>query len=227
MEKKPLDANQKVRYWDNSYSVLYSQSPCICAKKFYEEMKSDFKDETGKTILDIGCGDMKSMIENKGNYLVGLDSSKEALVRAKNRSRLFQNNGCDLGLVMGSAGNLPFRDGCVDRVVSIEAQQYMGHDHKQALGEASRVSKKDVVLTFRSVEEALARGIKPHNNIVLDVDGYEVALFNEADICKNLSDVGLEIKKKKIFTLDDLNEKSTVVPSDTQAAIYVECKKKA
>jgi SAM-dependent methyltransferase len=227
MEKKPLDASQKVRYWDNSYSFFHNQSPCIYGKKFYEEMKSGFGNETDKTIMDVGCGDMKFIAENKGNYLIGVDNSKEALLRAKHRSKSIQNNGCEVSLVMGSADRLPFRDGCADRVVSIETQQYMGHDHKQALEEASRVSKKDVVLTFRSEEEALARGMKPQNNTVLDVDGYEVALFNEADICKNLNDVGLEIRKKKIFSLADLGEVSTVVPADTKAAIYVECEKKA
>jgi SAM-dependent methyltransferase len=226
MEKKPLNANQKVNFWDTLYRPTLP-SPCVYGKKFYDEMRSSFGNETDKTILDVGCGDMKYLIENKGNYLVGLDISKEALLMAKNRSKFSQNKGCDVDLVLGSADHLPFIDGCSDRVVSIETQQYMGPDYRQTLSEISRVSNKDVILTFCDKDYVMSNSMKPQGNVILDKDGYEIAFFSEDDIGKNLEEVGLEIKNKKIFTLDDLKEKSTVVPSNTNAVVYVECKKKA
>jgi len=88
-----------------------------------------------RRVLDVGCGTglLAGRIQRElpGTAVVGCDFSSGMLERAS-------RNAAGVPLARGSAGALPFRDGCFDAVVSTEAFHWFP-DQPAALREFHRV----------------------------------------------------------------------------------------
>jgi len=150
--------------------------------------------------------------------LIGLDISKNALKLAKRNKRA--------NVVLGTAKNLPFKEGSFKTVSCVETIFFTGSDYKQALEEIKRASRKYIILTFQHKDSAAIykASISDGDNIAKYKDGTEYAFFNEDDV-KGLMREGFSIKKMKVYALKDLGIEDKNVPPETKAIIYVKCEK--
>ena len=93
--------------------------------------------EAGETVLDLGCGSgyaARALRETTGAARAyGLDGSLEMA-----RNAAGYTDEADVGFVVGDFGALPFADGALDHVFSMEAFYYAA-DPRDALGELARV----------------------------------------------------------------------------------------
>jgi ubiquinone/menaquinone biosynthesis C-methylase UbiE len=97
--------------------------------------------EPGHRVLEIGCGTGNVLLRAARTHplatLVGLDPDPAALTRARHKAT---RKGLDIQLDRGFAGELPYPDGSIDRVLSA----YMFHhlpaaEQARALSEVRRV----------------------------------------------------------------------------------------
>lgn len=94
----------------------------------------------GQSILDVGCGTATLITLIKHQYpacqVVGLDSDIGALVMALRKTMRLR---LDIELIQGTACELPFADGCFDRVVSSLVFHHLTTENKgQVLREVYR-----------------------------------------------------------------------------------------
>ncbi|RQH00876.1 class I SAM-dependent methyltransferase [Natrarchaeobius oligotrophus] len=93
--------------------------------------------ERGETVLDLGCGSGyagRALRETKGaGRAYGLDGAPEMA-----RNAADYTDDPDVGYVVGDFGSLPFADGSVDHVWSMEAFYYADDPHA-TLAEIARV----------------------------------------------------------------------------------------
>jgi len=95
---------------------------------------------TGKTLLDVGCGDaaMAAACARKGAAVIGLDSDPAMIAAARRRAAKF--GGEAFALVEGKAENLPFNDGSFDIVFAVTVLCFV-RDPGPAIAEMNRVLK--------------------------------------------------------------------------------------
>jgi ubiquinone/menaquinone biosynthesis C-methylase UbiE len=102
-------------------------------------------DLRGRRVLDVGCGtgQLATALADQGAKVWGVDASPEMLERARERP------GRGVGLKLGRAEALPFRDGWFERTVMRLVVHHV--DRPRALPELARVlaaGGKAVVATF-------------------------------------------------------------------------------
>ena len=221
MQAAMVERNRKES--DFEYKIKTKNS--AFSEKFYKEMKSDLAGDAGKTIIDVGCGDAKNMLDVRGNYIVGLDYSREALRRAKELAGTQYGNGCDMDLVLADVNHLPLKDNATDVLVSMETIKHLGSDYEKALKEMARVAGDQAFMTFLHKDEAECRGRKPVNNVIVNCDSLEKSLFDEKGLAELLNEDGLTVEKMKVYTYEDLGLDSTVLDPKTKYTIYVKSKK--
>src|SRR3989344_3281721 len=101
---------------------------------------SKYIDHIGK-ILDAGCGTGGTMIFLKRlgyQKITGIDKSKEAIYFCRKRG--LRN------IRSGSVNKLPFKNNTFDAIISLDVLYHQGVNLKKALGEYSRVLKRNGVL---------------------------------------------------------------------------------
>ncbi len=93
----------------------------------------------GKTVLDIGCGDglLSSGIARRGGAVTGLDVDPMMIRSAQQRA---QRERTQLGLVLGSAKDLPFKEAGFDLVLAVTTLCFV-RNAEQAVEEMARVLK--------------------------------------------------------------------------------------
>ncbi|RTL81753.1 MAG: class I SAM-dependent methyltransferase [Hyphomicrobiales bacterium] len=94
---------------------------------------------TGKTLLDVGCGDGALIVQlaQQDAVVTGLDSDPTMLAAARRRA---ETANVQLRLVEGKAQALPFPDASFDRVLAVTALCFIP-DVERAIGEMTRVLK--------------------------------------------------------------------------------------
>lgn len=122
-------------------------------KQTIGEALIDSLDLSGKTVLDIGCGDgsLVRLIAEQGAAVMGIDPNAGQIAAARAKAKIgtetFQE---------GVAENLPAKDGSVDVVVFSNSLHHVPVVHMEsAVAEAARVLKPDGILY---VAEPLAEG---------------------------------------------------------------------
>ena len=97
-------------------------------------------DVSGKTILDFGCGSGENslLLARRGAHVIGVDISTALLSLASRRLAL-NGVGDSAQFVVGSAHDLPLRDGSVDAVLGIAILHHV--DLEAAAREIRRVLK--------------------------------------------------------------------------------------
>ncbi len=98
----------------------------------------------GSSILELGCGDGKTLSALPGDWsVVGLDVSSQAL-------RLARRARADAGLILADAGCLPLRECCFDAVFAFHVCGHLLAADRRALAfEAARVLSPGGQLFFR------------------------------------------------------------------------------
>jgi SAM-dependent methyltransferase len=110
---------------------------------FYSSLISLAKPLSPKNILDAGCGEgfsLNKLISNNiGEYLEGIENSKEAIALGK---KLFPRT----KIKLGSVYDLPYETNYFDLVLCTEVLEHLV-DPQKALSEIIRVSKKYIIVS--------------------------------------------------------------------------------
>lgn len=133
-----IEDHQKQLYLGNPWSRYRHGSRLKYVLEILNSLKFN-------TLLDVGCAEgfcikiIKNKFNLKPNQIVGLDISRNYILKAKNKGR------CSL-LIVGDANNLPLKDKSFDLVLCQEVLEHI-LTPKKALEELMRVSKKYIILT--------------------------------------------------------------------------------
>jgi ubiquinone/menaquinone biosynthesis C-methylase UbiE len=167
------DKGMEERHWHTAKHVL-SRTPI----------------KEGETIVDLGMGSgyaLRALRETaKAGRCYGVDASPEMLRNARSYT-----DDDRIGFLRGRFGALPFDDGSVDHVFSMEAFYY-AEDMKKALGEVHRVLRSGgtffcAVNFFEESEHTHVWGEK------VDVD---MTLWNRAEYREAFRDSGLHVAEQ-------------------------------
>ena len=119
-----------MNYYDQiskGYNELYKEEQLEKIKKLIKIINKD------KKTLDIGCG--TAFYHKFFKNYTGIDNSKEMLKQSK------------ANVKYSEAENIPFKDNSFEQVISISAFHNF-KNHKKALKEIQRVSKKIIAITI-------------------------------------------------------------------------------
>ena len=126
----------------------------------------------GERILDIACGggELSLKVAERGCEVSGIDVSESGIERAE---RLAEREGIACEFRVGSAEDLPYSDGCFDKIVCSSSLEHFGDDIK-ALNEMHRVLKPDgsVVLTTDSFTYPISDELKDVHRKIAHVVNY-------------------------------------------------------
>lgn len=125
---------QTIRKLNDAHARVYD---VIANFQFYREhidqVMAEWGPEKGKLYLDLGCGtgNLMSAVREIGIPLIGVDFSEEMLKRASKKGK---------NLVMADLQHLPFKDGCIDGIASVNVFYQLSHP-EMFLKEIYRVLK--------------------------------------------------------------------------------------
>ncbi|MFH1043866.1 MAG: methyltransferase domain-containing protein [Pseudomonadota bacterium] len=137
--------------WPEKYDQWFTTTIGSLVKKVEGELLLDLlKPARGERILDAGCGTgvFTQDIHIPGSTVLGLDVSLPMLIRARQKARA-----ASFQVSAGDLLNLPFRDRCFDKTVSVTALEFIP-DGQRAVSELFRVTRKGgfiVVATLNSL----------------------------------------------------------------------------
>jgi len=84
------------------------------------EFFNRFADFHGKRVLEIGCGDGRTMsyYADEAKWIVGMDNDRDELIAARKDSRFLGESGnLKTTFIQGSAASLPFADSSFDLTI--------------------------------------------------------------------------------------------------------------
>jgi ubiquinone/menaquinone biosynthesis C-methylase UbiE len=180
-------------------------------KRYELELMMDLlKPRQGDAILDAGSGTGVFTIDIlvSGSRVVGLDISLPMLNQARKKLK-----GLPFQIVLANMLNLPFPEGCFDKVVSLTALEFI-EEAKQAVAELFRVTKKGgtiVVATLNSLSPWASRRIaeaKERHTI------FEKAIFRSADELRSFASVDSVVKTAVHFQKDDDPERAVRIEQE-------------
>ena len=147
--KIELNVNSIMTYYNqiaSGYEELHKEEQL----KKIAIIKNKIKFQPSWRILDVGCGPYFGDFEGK---VIGIDSSRELLKKAKKK----------IPVIQGKGEFLPFKENSFDVVVSLTALQNFD-DIEKGIQEIRRVAKKIAVITvlkrspkINMVEELLSK----------------------------------------------------------------------
>jgi ubiquinone/menaquinone biosynthesis C-methylase UbiE len=114
-----------------------------------------------KKILDIGCGDLSSLIYAKEkislSYIVGIDIAENALRKAKEQIKKFELNA---DLVCADCDYLPFKNDSFELVMAMSLFPTLGESYLLAFKECYRVTKQNIGFNVTHVENAIIAKVR-------------------------------------------------------------------
>jgi ubiquinone/menaquinone biosynthesis C-methylase UbiE len=154
-EHRPFDLDAE-KHGGYLYTTNKSLSSKIAEDRHTREILSAY-DFSGKSVIDIGCGDASLTIDlydrTAPSQIKGIDSAASAIEIGKKRL-----DGRNIQLSVGSAYKLPFQDGTFD-VAHLRGVLHHMDTPDVALREAARVAR-DVVLLEPNGYNLLLKGIE-------------------------------------------------------------------
>jgi demethylmenaquinone methyltransferase/2-methoxy-6-polyprenyl-1,4-benzoquinol methylase len=131
-----------------SYDELYGEEQEAKYRKALEQVSV-----AGSAVLDVGCGTglLFSHIAPKAKAVVGVEISRELLVRAKKKAKKLK----DVHLVEADADHLPFANDFFSVAFAFTVLQNMPKP-KETLGELKRVTKSDGSIVVTGLKKALS-----------------------------------------------------------------------
>ena len=185
-----------VEYW---VSIIHNAPPAY--RELYAEEEKFLRKNIpkGAKVLDIGCGDGRSLrsIEHIAKEITGIDHDDKAIELAKEN---FRNNPI-AKFLKAEANKLPFQKNSFDSVICIGTFTNFGPIKDEALKEMKRVVKEkgDIILLAYS-EKALKERLqlyKNHNVPIKKLEGSTV--YFEDSVGDNISEQFSKEELKKIF----------------------------
>ena len=155
--------------------------------KFQEALKVLPFPIKGLSVLDVCCGSgmISEFYAKVGAKVTGVDLSEEAIKRAKIRKERY---GFEAEFDVSNAANLQFPDNTFD-IVSVHDGLHHIVEHKKAINELFRVSKKGVIIIEPA--KSLITKISVAIGFSLKYEGDDfVYRFEEKQICQWLRDLG-------------------------------------
>ncbi|MFC7044103.1 class I SAM-dependent methyltransferase [Halobacteriaceae archaeon GCM10025711] len=157
--------------------------------------------ESGDTVLDLGTGSgyaLRALRETAGaGRAYGLDGSPEMAQNA----RSYTDDG-DVGFVVGDFDHLPFADGSVDHVFTMEAFYYAA-DPQEALAEVARVLRPGG--TFYCAVNYYEENVYSHQ--WQEKIRVEMTLWDRADYRSAFRDAGLYVAEQ-----DNVPDRDVEIP---------------
>jgi ubiquinone/menaquinone biosynthesis C-methylase UbiE len=132
---------------DVSQKELYdSPNPLVrhVHRKRLEKIIELIGDTTGKTVLDIGCGE-GYFLERLNGKLIGIDYSEKKLKEAKKRLKKAK-------LIKGDAKKLPFKDNSIDVFIVSEVLEHID-GAKEVAKEIIRTAKDNAIVVISAPNE--------------------------------------------------------------------------
>lgn len=104
-------------------------------------------------VLDVGCGTglFSNHVASEAEKVVGVDFSKELLLKAKERAETLEN----VDLVQADADHLPFRNDLFDVVFAFTMLQNMPKP-LETLRETHRIARKGAVVMVTGLKKAVS-----------------------------------------------------------------------
>ncbi|MCZ7525101.1 MAG: class I SAM-dependent methyltransferase [Acidimicrobiia bacterium] len=151
----------------------------------------------GHTVLDMGCGGGRHAFEalRRGATVVALDYDREGLsdVRATSGAMLEAGelpHGPRGGAVNGDALELPFPDGCFDRVIAAEVLEHLPADER-AIAELTRVLAPGGRMAVTVPSRAPERLCWALDRDYHDTPGGHVRIYRRRELEEKLARAGL------------------------------------
>ena len=153
-----------------SYNDQYAEEQQKKYKKALENV-----DVAEKIVLDVGCGSglFFSQVADKAKIVVGVDTSRNLLFKAKEHADDFQN----VSVLQADADHLPFRDGLFDLVFSFTVLQNMPKP-TETLSKLKQITKPGGSVVVTGLKKAF-----PLDKFmdVLEGSGSDVVAFVDED----------------------------------------------
>ena len=146
----------------------------------------------GDRLLDVGCGEGRHCAgaRARGARVVGVDTDREALVRARDALCSEPSSPRSASLLRADALILPFRDASFDRVICSEVMEHV-HDYRAAARELARVLR-----TGGSCAVTVPTALSEHlylrlGDAYFETAGGHIRIFRPAELRRALVDAGL------------------------------------
>ncbi len=146
--------------WKKKRSVRtrYNSTADIYDRRYQGEQDAKYRSgltgvDLGGSFLDVGCGTglFFKHVSAKATNIVGIDTSKALLHRAKERAKAASN----IDLVEADADNLPFKDCDFDVIFAFTVLQNMP-DPLETLKEIKRTAKSGATLVVTGLKKVFS-----------------------------------------------------------------------
>lgn len=156
----------------------------------YPLLLKKIKLKKNEKILDAGCGEGKLLRYLKGDNIYGLDSSEDAVKKAKKKSYR--------KVVRSEIYKTPFKSKKFDKTLSIGVFQYL-EDPNKAFKELLRITKKEIIITVSNFNWFKIKML--FSKKWREIYGKELKLHSNFTNYKFLKDLAKKsnINKPKIF----------------------------
>ncbi len=153
--------------WKKKRSIMkhYDLTATIYDMQYAEEQKAKIKVALKRIrfyedglVLDVGCGTglLFKYVADKTQTTVGIDISRETLLQAKKRAKIFAN----LHLVLADADYMPFKENFFSHVFAVTLLQNMPNVHK-TVKEIMRVADENAFIVVTGLKKVFAlKGFK-------------------------------------------------------------------
>lgn len=188
-------------------------------KNHLENVKSKITDREGSVVLDVGCGTGNFKYFVNKAYYIGLDISREMLVRAKRKFP--ESDKCDF--ILSDAHHLPFKDSSLDAVVCINVLYQLPEPQKFLL-EAGRVLKDEGIVvistphaesTFRGLYKAALRDLLKNPLLIFRLLYKLPSLKRGENVNKQIMKHSTLLPKQKLEELMEDNGLAVISMEDT------------
>ena len=137
-----MSLEKRGRIWDGEYSTkgaLWKGAP-----------RHSIDLPPGSVVLEVGCGSGKTMSGMSGVKAIGIDISPVALGMCKARY-----SGDRQEYAIADAGQLPFRDGCFDVVITFHVMEHLyRNEREESAREMLRVLRPGGEVRFKAFSRA-------------------------------------------------------------------------
>ncbi len=157
--------NQAIANLTESYARWRSRRVGQITDALEEQLMSEMLGSvTGKTLLDVGCGDgeFASELARRGAVVTGLDADPAMIAAARRRSKIETTQ---LRFLEGQAETLQFEDATFDSVIAVTVLCFV-RDAARAVNEMARVLKTRRAARHRRTGALELMGrLPPHSSL--------------------------------------------------------------
>lgn len=176
-----------MRGWDRKRGVMqrYDSTAHVYDMRYAEEQTAKIEAamknidiEKESLVLDAGCGTglLFAYVADEAQATVGLDISRNILLRAKERARNFEN----AHLILADADNLPLKEGVFRVLFAVTLLQNMP-DPPKTLGEMKQVTRDNGFMIITGLKKKFS--LEVFEGLLRDAGLNVIALEDESLKC--------------------------------------------